>query len=268
MKLHAKRMLAISAIYFSLNPALAATLADSTTAPAAAAVPANRIASRFESLAGSPDNAARLVAGLRSGSEIRLDGGLAEGGTSFTPATRPMGYGSISRSLALAQEYLAAQGIARPTPEQLRTALNGGTLTTIDNSGAIRTLDMPGVLQLRSQGSGWGQVAHQLGVSPGNHAAAGTSRLAPSTGIGLDPYRRHVGQGAIVSGDGSIMHGRAPGYGSVAGRSDLAQSRASAKGSSAAHIQSGRPSFVTTNSTPGIGNHGKAPVQTRGNGRF
>lgn len=280
MKTRTLQLLTVSAIYFSLHPALAAELAGGsaggttttgTTAgiatAATAPVPARRIASRFEGLAGSPENAASLVAGLRSGSVITLGATDTAGGISFTPATGQMGYGNVTRALTLAQRQLAAQGIAEPTPEQLRIALNGGTVTGIDSSGASRSVEMPGVLQLRSQGMGWGQVAHQLGVSPGNRPQPATT-TTPSAQAGVDLRSSSHGQGAIVSGDGSILHGRAPGYGGGAGGSAQAKARAPAQASVAAHAQGGRPSFVAARTSLGSGNPGKASVQVRGNGRL
>ena len=138
MRKHTLRLLAVSATYFALGSAFAADAVSTTTATSTAsttgtttgAVPARRIASRFEILAGSPENAASLVAGLRSGGEITLASPDAATGVVFTPTTRPMGYGNITQALSLAQRQLAAQGITEPTPEQLHIALNGGTVTS------------------------------------------------------------------------------------------------------------------------------------------
>lgn len=287
MKTRTLQLLTVSAIYFSLNPALAAdaiggttgttttTTASGTTVggsavAATATVPARRIASRFENLAGSPENAASLVAGLRSGSVITLGAADSASGISFTPATAQMGYGNVTRALSLAQQQLAALGIAQPTPDQLRIALNGGTLTGVDSSGASSSVEMAGVLQMRSQGMGWGQIAHQLSVSPANRPpppTTGAAMAAPSAQAGIDLRGSSHGRGAIVSGDGSILHGRAPGYGGGAQGSAQAQARGPAQASAAAHGQSGRPSFVAARLI-GSSNSGKASVQVRGNGRL
>ena len=40
-----------------------------------------------------------------------------------------MGYGNVNIALRLAQASLAEHGIRNPTPEQLKAALNGGTVT-------------------------------------------------------------------------------------------------------------------------------------------
>ena len=121
----------------------------------------NRIAGDFESFAGSQRNATALVTGLREGSEITL---VQRGHRSatFTPQTGKMGYGNVSTSLALAQYQLAQQGIDNPTPLQLKAALNGGTIFVNH-----RPVTFDGVLQLRADGLGWGQIAQNLGTKLG-----------------------------------------------------------------------------------------------------
>ena len=67
-----------------------------------------RIISSFSVFAGSDANVRSLVAGLRQGSEIMLTAPASDGqpgtATRFTPPTRPMDYGNVSISLALARE--------------------------------------------------------------------------------------------------------------------------------------------------------------------
>lgn len=295
MRKHTLRLLAVSATYFALSPAFAAdaaagtTTAVSTTATtdtdrvgATAAVPATRIARRFEGLAGSPENAASLVAGLRSGTAITLTSPTSTTGIRLTPTTKPMGYGNVTRALTLAQRQLAAQGITQPTPAQLSTALNGGTLTT-SSSDTTRTVEMAGVLRLRSQGMGWGQIAHQLSVSPGNPPAmtaapTGTSTTSvASTTQGSTSLRGSShSRGAIVSGDGAIMQGRRPGYSSTTETrretSGAAQAQANGKAlvnARAPVIQAGgSPSLGGGYALGGAGNHGKSPVHARSHGRI
>lgn len=130
------------------------------------------VPTRFVTLAGSASNLQSLVHGLRTGSSVTLTNAQVSGSTAttqsitFTPPTKPMGYGNITRALTLASRELAAAGIKNPTPQQLQTALMGGTITTAQGS-----VTMPGVLQLRSQGMGWGQIAHTIGVRPGERAS-------------------------------------------------------------------------------------------------
>jgi antitoxin (DNA-binding transcriptional repressor) of toxin-antitoxin stability system len=136
------------------------TMDASATTKGSGAV-TGKIATDFQSFAGSKENSTALVNGLRSGSEVTLTQ-KGEPSATFTPATKPMGYGNVSTSLSLAKYQLAQQGITNPTPEQLKTALNGGTITV---NG--KTVDYQGVLQMRADGLGWGQIAQQLGTKLG-----------------------------------------------------------------------------------------------------
>jgi len=134
---------------------------DTSAATKGSGVVTGKIASDFESFAGSKRNSTALVTGLRGGSEVTLTA-KGEPPATFTPATKPMGYGNVSTSLALAKYQLAQQGITSPTPEQLKTALNGGTITF-----GGKTVEYQGVLQMRADGMGWGQIAQQLGTKLG-----------------------------------------------------------------------------------------------------
>lgn len=126
-----------------------------------------KIAADFAEFSGSQENAEALAAGLRNGAEITLTGA---GGTtaSFTPATGHMGNGNVYNSLALAKQQLASIGITDPTPEQIQAALNGGTVTGTDGA----SYELQGILQLRSEGMGWGQIAKSQGTSLGKVVSA------------------------------------------------------------------------------------------------
>jgi hypothetical protein len=150
-----------------------------------------KIASDFTDFAGDENvgetNAESLVTGLRSGSEITLEGSrqkldgdgnpeldaagnpVLESYThSFTPATGHLGYGNVFISLALAQELLKQEGITDPTPEQIEAALNGGTITVErvneDGSVSFEDVELQGIAQLRSEGMGWGNIAKTLEI--------------------------------------------------------------------------------------------------------
>jgi hypothetical protein len=128
------------------------------------------VAEDFVTLAGSADNADRLVSGLRSGSNVDLvwtDATGKELTTTIDPATGKQGLGSVFISLALAQESLAQAGITKPTPEELNAALNGGTVT-VDG----KTVELQGVLAQRAAGAGWGKIAQSLGVKLGHVVSA------------------------------------------------------------------------------------------------
>ena len=155
----------------------------------------DRIAPQYETFAGSRDNLESLAAGLRQGKEVTL---TAPGETtaSFTPPTRPMGYGNITRALDLTSRKLAADGITSPTPQELSAA-------------------MQDVLQLRSQGMGWGKIAHTIGVHPSGHASA--TALSHSTPAHSAPSSSGI---TTAAGGRGVVYGRSaqsPGPGNAPG---------------------------------------------------
>jgi hypothetical protein len=154
---------------------------DATAANRGQARVANRIATSFDALAGSHDNSLALVNGLRNGTPITLTSeapadpaATSTGGTTgttttttatttITPPTGRMGWGNVFISLALAKAALANAGITDPTAAQLQAALTGGDATLADGS----TVTMKGVLEMRAEGMGWGQIAHAEGTKLG-----------------------------------------------------------------------------------------------------
>ena len=113
---------------------------------AALAQSEQQLIERYTALAGSEENAASLVTGLREGKEVTLkNGGTTE---TFTPPTGKMGWGNVDNAVAIAERMLKDQGITEPTPAQLEAA-------------------MTEVLNLRAGGQGWGQIANSLGFKLG-----------------------------------------------------------------------------------------------------
>lgn len=234
---------------------------DATAGAKGQGVVSGKIVSDFETWAGSRTNATSLVTGLRSGTEVTL---TAQGQpmATFTPPTRPMGYGNISISLALARYQLAQQGITNPTPAQLQTAMMGGTITA---NG--KTVDYQGILQMRADGTGWGEIAHALGTKLGpvvsgiksqNQHFASLPNAASKPG--------HVG----TARDGSASSGVATAAGGVQGNG---QARGHAgKGTTAAVGMPRGQGIVTAaghSASPAAygagGAKGSAPVTAGGN---
>jgi hypothetical protein len=120
-----------------------------------------QLVERYTTLAGSKQNATSLVTGLRDGKQVELTRGTST--ETFTPPTGKMGYGNVDTALALAEASLKQQGITTPTPAQLEAALVGGTVTT--SSG--KTVVLEGILRMRADGKGWGQIAQTLGFKLG-----------------------------------------------------------------------------------------------------
>jgi len=144
--MHRRRILITAALVLAFGGALAQTTAgsdgtsleqdaagiDQAARSAGTTQVAGRIAGDFTAFAGSPDNAAALVSGLRNGSAIELSSTDAQGKvtTVTVPATtKPLGYGNVTITLALAQTSLDKVGITQPTAAQLQAALTGGTVT-------------------------------------------------------------------------------------------------------------------------------------------
>jgi hypothetical protein len=149
--------------------AMAATAATAVASPGQARV-ADKFAAPFVTMAGSQENAIALANALRTGTPATLtytspaaDGRSTITTVTITPPTRPMGWGNVSHSLALAQFALRQAGITNPTGAQLQAALQGGSVTTADG----KTVTFTGVLQQRADGVGWGRIAQSYGTTMG-----------------------------------------------------------------------------------------------------
>src|SRR5438045_6315598 len=154
----------VPALIATLSLAATAAWAQTSAVPATATTTTNatvkqpmvvtRLETTFSAFAGSTDNAESLIMGLRNGTPVTLTD--SSGNTStFTPATKKMGWGNVKIALALAQAQLTKAGITNPTSADIQTALNGGTITNSDGS----TTKMTGILTQRASGMGWGQIA-------------------------------------------------------------------------------------------------------------
>jgi hypothetical protein len=80
----------------------------------------------------------------------------------FTPPTGYMGWGNVDIALAFAEAQLTELDLQKPDPNQLKAALMGGEVE-YGTSNPKQKKVLPGVLQLRAGGLGWGQIAAQLG---------------------------------------------------------------------------------------------------------
>jgi hypothetical protein len=128
-----------------------------------------------------------------------------------------MGFGNVYISLALAKQQLSTLGITQPTPEQLQAALTGGTITQTTGTGATATTtttNLQGILTMRSQNMGWGQIAQKLGFKLGpviagmksaNHNLASTTASTKGSGAAASGKQT---DSSIVSGSGK-SHGSA-----------------------------------------------------------
>lgn len=142
----------------------------------------DKISGEFSSFFGS--DAKAVVTGLRNGTPITLTTTTTTPGstpgaqpvttttsTIINPPTGKMGFGNVFISLALAKQQLSQLGINQPTPQQLQAALTGGTITmntgTTATGAATTSTSLQGILTMRSQNMGWGQIAQKLGFKLG-----------------------------------------------------------------------------------------------------
>lgn len=125
-----------------------------------------RVSTQFADVACTPDNARMIFESLRSGDEITLN---MEGKTATFRPTGRLGYGEAYIAMALAAEALRGAGVSGcATPEQWRAVLLGGQLSGgTSSTTTVSTTHFPGILTLKSQGQGWGQVAQTTNVQLG-----------------------------------------------------------------------------------------------------
>jgi hypothetical protein len=148
------------------------------------AVPEQRLVQKYTSLAGSEDNAASLVTGLRDGSEIQLSPptGSSDPATSFTPPTGKMGFGNVNIALALTEARLA--DVTNPTLADIQNALMNST---------------DGILTLRAQGMGWGEIAHAFDLKLGELMRA-SKDAGPAKGSERAQAQRLAGESRATRG--------------------------------------------------------------------
>jgi hypothetical protein len=171
-----KHVHVLTALSVAIGLCMGSSLVLADTAPTTQTAPTSgqestKLAASYTTFAGSTANAQALVTGLRSGTAIVLvtpaTATTPAVQTTFTPTTGQMGYGNVNISLALAQAELTAAGITQPTAAQLEAALNGGTVT-----GPNGPVQLTGVLALRADGQGWGNIAKALGFKLGEIMSA------------------------------------------------------------------------------------------------
>jgi hypothetical protein len=169
---------ALCAVLGSMSPAFAQS-ADDPVAPPASSVPQDRLADRYRTLVGSDAAASELVGQLRSGGDFSVssevtttnaDGTTTTGTvtTSIANPNGPMGWGEVNLTLALAQALVESGAAA-----DLQSALTGTTTTVTNADGTTTTTTTGGVLAMRADGMGWGEIAQELGFNLGSLISAG-----------------------------------------------------------------------------------------------
>lgn len=144
----------------------------------------DRAATQFATVTCTEENARNLIEALHSGNSVTLTSDKGESVT-FTPNSR-LGYGEAYLAMSLAVEALRQNGIADcATPEQWRAVLMGGPLSGATSTSAVSssssmassTSSFPGILVLRQQGQGWGQIAQTTNVQLGTVVSSAQSSL-------------------------------------------------------------------------------------------
>ena len=151
--------LAVSLIMMLSAPAL--TFAQTSSA---SSIPATNISNEYSYFLKNV-NSQQVVNDLRNGqwTTTTTDPQTNTSTTTTQPLpTGKMGYGNVKISLALAQQSLNQEGITQPTSQQLYTALAGGEMVPGDSTSMTT-----GILQMRAQGMGWGQIAQKYNVKLG-----------------------------------------------------------------------------------------------------
>jgi hypothetical protein len=206
----------------------------------------------------------QVVTDLRSGQWTTTTTDPTTNTTTTTTEALPtgkMGFGNVKISLALAQESLRQQGIVQPTAEQLHTSLMGGQMVPGDSTSTTN-----GILQMRSEGMGWGQIAQKYdvklgqlmsGKQPGATTATSTTGTTASKGITTASGKSSstvTGKGNGKSFAGSESQGN--GIVSASGRTSGASSSSGSQGGRGIVSGSGRSVGQTSGIVTGAGASG------------
>lgn len=179
----------------------------------------NGIANDFDYFLANVDSQ-QVVTDLRNGqwtTTVVPDGSTTPVTTTEALPTGEMGWGNVRISLALAQHSLSQQGIYQPTQQELYIALMGGETV----SGSYN-----GVLQMRADGMGWGEIAKEYGVTVGElmgRASSanqgfteGTASATGKGGVTGSGKPSASDGGGIVTSSGKTVPGQAKGLSGTA----------------------------------------------------
>lgn len=142
---------------------------------------------------GSRENYARLVEGLSQGRAITLQSTAAGGASvTFIPPGGPMSDVEVSQTLKLASDLLAGQGIYDPTPQQVRAAIVGGSVTLAGGQSVL----LRGVLEGRTQPTAVARPG-ETSETPGeghlsDSPVSGRTSDTSTTGQASDSQGRHT----------------------------------------------------------------------------
>ncbi|QNP41662.1 hypothetical protein [Lysobacter solisilvae (ex Woo and Kim 2020)] len=206
---HTLLFVALAATLFAATPAFAQDVPPDAT-ETDAGVPKDRLVDEYADplFAGDEVAAGDAITALRTGGGLTVVSTVTRQATNpdGTPATNPdgtpkmetvtvetvvanangpMGWGEVDHSLGLAQA-LVEGGQAGTFDEALLGAAVTTTVTNPDGTTTTTTTYEGGILEMRADGMGWGQIAKELGfkslgeVKSGRYAdaEAGTTTVA------------------------------------------------------------------------------------------
>jgi hypothetical protein len=207
---------ALAAALFAATPAFAQDAPPPETTETDAGVTKDRLVDAYAGtlFAGDEVAAGDAITALRTGGDFTVtstvtrqatnpDGTLAtnpdgtpkmETVTVETPianANGPMGWGEVDHSLGLAQA-LVDGGKAASFDEALLGTATTTTVTNADGTTTTTTTYSGGILQMRADGMGWGQIAKELGfkslgeVKSGRYADADSATEDGTASVASD----------------------------------------------------------------------------------
>ncbi len=188
---------ALAAALLSTAPAFAQdsgtdTGTTATESTATSSVPKDRLVDRYSDATGSEEAAAGLVTSLRDGDDLTTTQTTTttttnpDGTTTTTTSTSevvvenpngPMGWGEVDKALGIA-EKLVDDGQF----ETLEAALAGSA--DITNPDGTVVEGSAGILQLRADGMGWGQIAKEFDFKLGS--VVGNGKASRDAGVDVD----------------------------------------------------------------------------------
>ena len=256
-----KKVPHVLSIAVSLWIVAAAPAPNFAQTTSASSTPATNISNEYSYFLKNV-NSQQVVNDLRNGqwSTTTIDPNTKLTTTSTEPLpTGKMGFGNVKISLALAQESLRQQDILQPTSEQLHTALVGGQMVPGDP-----TTTTNGILQMRAEGMGWGQIAQKYDVKLGQLMSgkqpASTTTTSTTTNTttskGITTASGRSSTTVTGKGNGKVFSGsdtQESGIVSASGRTSATSSNSATQGSRGIVSGSGRSMGHTSGIVTGAG---------------
>ena len=262
-------LVALTLLLVAAAPATNFAQTESTSS-----VPATKISNDFGYFLEKVDSQ-QVVNDLRNGqwtTTVVEPGATTPTLTKEALPTGKMGWGNVKTSLALAQHSLSQQGITQPTSEQLYTSLMGGELVPGDSATMTN-----GILQMRSDGMGWGQIAQKYDTKLGylmSSTKSGHQKVtatAPTTSRGIvTGSGKSASEGSVTitgKGNGKTFAGsKSQGNGivSASGKAGGTYSSSVNHGSRGIVSGSGRAIGLTGGIVTGAGNGHQYGASSRG----